>query len=54
MLKRLSPIASLNPELAEMGDVEDSHGIANRFVLRDHAGVLERHVPAREFGQLGP
>ena len=40
--------------LAEVADVEDADGLAHRGVLLDHAGgVLQRHRPAAELGELG-
>ena len=39
--------------LAEVADVEDADGLADRGVLLDHArGVLQRHRPAAELGEL--
>ena len=40
--------------LAEVADVEDADRLADRGVLLDHAGgVLQRHRPAAELGELG-
>ena len=45
----------VHDRLAEVADVEDADGLADRGVLLDHAGgVLERHGPAAELGELGP
>ena len=41
--------------LAEVADVEDADRLAHGGVLLDHAGgVLQRHRPAAELGELGP
>ncbi len=42
-------------ELAEVADVEDADGVAHGSVLLEHAGgVLQRHLPAAELGELRP
>ena len=39
--------------LAEVADVEDADGLADRRVLLDHPGrVLQRHLPAAELREL--
>ena len=41
--------------LAEVAHVEDADRLADRGVLLDHAGgVLQRHGPAAELGELRP
>ena len=41
--------------LAEVADVEDADGLPDGGVLLDHAGgVLQRHAPAAELGELRP
>ena len=42
------------PDPAEVRDIEDTHPAAHRLMLRDDAGVLERHLPARERHETGP
>ena len=41
-------------QLAEVADVEDPDGLADRRVLLEHPGglVLQRHLPAAELGEL--
>ena len=49
--RRLQQVArgrSLDLELAHVRDVEDARVRAHRLVLRDHALVLDRHLPAGE------
>ena len=42
-------------DLAEVADVEDPDRAADRGVLlEDPGGVLQRHLPAAELGELGP
>src|SRR5947207_4908779 len=36
-----------------MADVEDAHSSADRHVLGDKSGVLDRHVPAAKIDHLG-
>ncbi len=35
-----------------MADVEDAHGLPDCGVLLDHPGVLQRHLPPTELGEL--
>src|SRR5439155_4877260 len=39
-------------DLAQVGEVEDPDGLAHRFVLRERARVLDRHVPPGERAHL--
>ena len=41
-------------ELAHVAHVEDAGVLAHRAVLGDHAFVLHRHLPAREWNHPGP
>ena len=47
-LQQLVRVRPLDLELAHVRDVEDAAVAAHRAVLRDHALVLDGHLPAGE------
>jgi len=47
-------VRSLDREEAHVGDVEDPDPLPDRAVLGEDAGVVERHLPARERDDVAP
>ena len=49
-LEDTEPAASLDEDLAQVGQIEQPHSLANGAMLRQRACVFERHPPAGECG----
>ncbi len=52
--QRLGRLGPLDEQLAHVGQIEQAGPLADGPVLLEDAGVLERHLPAAERGQLRP